>query len=80
MLFRSGESADPRTQAALKFAGKLVRERAKISKADVQAVKDAGFSDAEVSELLAHVALNIFTNYTNVAFDVPLDFPKIKLR
>lgn len=77
---QAGESADPRTQAALKFAGKLVRERAKISKADVQAVKDAGFSDAEVSELLAHVALNIFTNYTNVAFDVPLDFPKIKLR
>ena len=33
-----------------------------------------------IAEILAHVALNIFTNYTNVAFDVPVDFPKVALR
>jgi uncharacterized peroxidase-related enzyme len=77
---QAGKSSDPKTQAALDFAAKLVRNRAQISAQDVQAVRNAGFSDEEIAELLAHVALNIFTNYTNVAFDVPVDFPKINLR
>ena len=74
-----GKSADPKTHAALVFAEKLVRDRGNTSKADIDAVRSAGFSDAEVAEILAHVALNIFTNYTNIAFDVPLDFPKVNL-
>lgn len=76
---QAGKSADAKTQAALDFAAKLVRNKAKVSKADIEAVKAAGFSDSDVAEILAHVALNIFTNYTNVAFDVPVDFPKINL-
>ncbi len=77
---QAGNSSDPKTQAALDFSTKLVKNRANITKADVDAVRDAGFSDAEIAEILAHVALNIFTNYTNVAFDVELDFPKVDLR
>lgn len=77
---QSGASPDSRTQAALVFAAKLVKNRAAVTKEDVQAVREAGFGDDEIAEILAHVALNIFTNYTNVAFDVPLDFPKINLR
>jgi len=75
-----GESSDPRTQAALKFALQLVEQRGQVSGADVQAVRDAGFTDEEVVEILAHVALNLFTNYVNVAFAVPVDFPKVGLR
>ena len=30
--------------------------------------------------LAAHVALNLFTNYVNVALNVPVDFPKVTLR
>lgn len=77
---QSGKSSDPRTQAALTFAVKLVKERAHVSPDDVSQLKKAGFTDEEVAEILAHVALNIFTNYTNVAFDVPLDFPKVALK
>lgn len=77
---QAGQSSDPRTQAALDFAAKLVKERANIAKEDVDTVRNAGFSDEEIAEILAHVALNIFTNYTNVAFDVEIDFPKISLR
>ncbi len=76
---QAGLSADKKTQAALDFAAKLVKNRAQVTKADVQKVRDAGFSDEEIAEILAHVALNIFTNYTNVAFDVPVDFPKVNL-
>lgn len=75
-----GESADPKTAAALRFALKLVNDRAQVTDADVQAVRAAGFNDEEIVEILAHVALNLFTNYVNVAFQVPVDFPAVKLR
>ena len=74
-----GESADPATAAALTFALKLVNERGNVSEADMQAVRQAGFSDEQVVEILAHVALNLFTNYVNVAFAVPVDFAPVKL-
>lgn len=77
---QAGESSDPRTQAALRFALALVDKRGQVSASEVQAVRDAGFSDGEIVEILAHVALNLFTNYVNVAFDVPVDFPKVGLR
>ncbi|MDH6590612.1 putative peroxidase-related enzyme [Variovorax sp. TBS-050B] len=75
-----GESADPRTGAALRFALQLVERRGHVGEADVQALRDAGFDDAHIVEIVAHVALNLFTNYVNVAFAVPVDFPGVKLR
>ena len=77
---QAGNSSDPKVQAALDFSAKLVKERANVSQSDIEGVRSAGFSDEEIAEILAHVALNIFTNYTNVAFDVPVDFPKLSLR
>jgi uncharacterized peroxidase-related enzyme len=77
---QGGESADPRTQAALRFALKLVDARGAVSVQDVDAVRAAGFTEEEVVEILAHVALNLFTNYVNVAFAVPVDFPAVQLR
>lgn len=79
-LAQTGKSSDPKTQAALTFALKLVKERANVSSDDISELKKVGFTDEEVAEILAHVALNIFTNYTNVAFNVPLDFPKVALK
>lgn len=76
---QAGHSADPQTAAALAFALKVVEHRASVTAADVQALRNAGFSDEAVVELLAHVALNLFTNYINVALAVPVDFPKVAL-
>ena len=50
-----------------------------MSDADVQDIRKAGFGDEEIVEILAHVALNLFTNYVNVALAVPVDFPAVKL-
>jgi uncharacterized peroxidase-related enzyme len=77
---QAGESADVSTQAALHFALKLVNDRGKVSDSDVRALRDAGFGDEAIVEILAHVALNLFTNYVNVALAVPVDFPAVKLR
>lgn len=77
---QGGQATDPKTAAALRFALQLVEARGQVSQADVQAVRAAGFDDEAIVEILAHVALNLFTNYVNVAFAVPVDFPGVKLR
>ncbi len=75
-----GQSSDPRTAAALAFALKVVEQRAQVSDADVANLHEVGFQDEQVVEILAHVALNLFTNYVNVALDIPVDFPRVALR
>lgn len=77
---QAGESSDPKTAAALGFATNVVRRRARIDAADVDALRQAGYDDGEIVEIMAHVALNLFTNYVNVAFDIPVDFPRVALR
>lgn len=76
---QAGQSGDPQVAAALAFALKLVSQRGQVSDGDVAALRGAGFGDEQIVEILAHVALNIFTNYVNVAFDVPLDFTPVPL-
>lgn len=75
-----GQSSDPKTAAALAFALKVVEQRAQLSDADVANLHEVGFQDEQVVEILAHVALNLFTNYVNVALDIPVDFPRVALR
>lgn len=77
---QAGRSDDPQTAAALVFALALVEKRGAVSADDVRALQAAGFDDGQVVELVAHVALNLFTNYINVALGVPVDFPVVKLR
>jgi len=75
-----GQSSDPKTAAALAFALKVVDQRGQISDADTSKLREAGFDDEQIVEILAHVALNVFTNYINVGLDVPVDFPKVALQ
>lgn len=73
----SGTSADAKNQAALDFASLLVTSKGNVNDNDVQAVKDAGFTEAEVLEITAVVAFNIFTNYFNHVADTDVDFPLV---
>ncbi len=74
---RNGASNDIKADAAVRFAVKLARERGQVSEADVAAVKRAGYSDAEMVEIIAHVALNVFTNTINEALKTEIDFPRV---
>lgn len=76
-LNQQGASSDAKANAALVFAAKVVRERGHVSDADVQAVKSAGYDDAQVVEIIVHVALNTLTNYVNSALATEVDFPKV---
>lgn len=77
---RNGASNDPTADAAVRFAVKLVRDRGHVSQSDVSAVTRAGYSDAQILEIVAHVALNTFTNYVNEAFKTEIDFPVVEAR
>jgi len=77
---RVGGSNDEKAAAALRFAGKVVRARGQVSPEDVAQVKAAGYSEAEVIEIVMHVALNTLTNYVNNVADTEIDFPVVKHR
>ena len=77
---REGGSPDPVADAALRFATRVVRERGHVSDQDVEAVKAAGFTDAQVIEIVLHVALNTLTNYVNEVAKTEIDFPVITHR
>ena len=76
---RAGKSADAKAEAALTFARALVEHTGQVSKAEFDAVRAAGHSDAEIIEIITHVAMNLFTNLLGKATQVEIDFPKIDL-
>jgi uncharacterized peroxidase-related enzyme len=77
---RDGGSDSPKRAAALAFARRVNETRGQATDADLEAVRKAGYSDGDIAEIIAHVALNIFTNYFNNTAAVEVDFPKITLR
>lgn len=77
---RDGTSSEPKADAAVRFAAKVTRARGHVSDADVQAVKAAGYTDAQIVEIIAHVALNTLTNYVNTALATEIDFPLVAPR
>lgn len=75
---RAGGSTDPKADAAVKFAVKVTRLRGRVSEDDLRHVKLAGYTDGQVVEIVAHVALNTLTNYINEVFGTAVDFPVAK--
>jgi uncharacterized peroxidase-related enzyme len=73
---RRGASTDPKTDVLLRFARTVVANRGVVKDADIAAVREAGYGDAEIAEIVAHVALNVFTNYFNNVAGTTIDFPK----
>jgi uncharacterized peroxidase-related enzyme len=74
---RRGGSKDHQADAAVRFAANVVRERGHVSEDDVKAVKAAGYNDAQVIEIVLHVALNTWTNYINEVLKTDIDFPAV---
>ncbi len=74
---RRASSADAKTNAALTFAHQIVVKRGQVEDADAATVRAAGFGDGEITEIVANVALNIFTNYFNHVAQTVVDFPKV---
>jgi uncharacterized peroxidase-related enzyme len=77
---RSAQAADARAHAALRFAQAVIANRGVVADADVASLRAAGFGDGEIGEVVANVALNIFTNYFNNVTRPVVDFPFVTPR
>jgi uncharacterized peroxidase-related enzyme len=75
---RRASSTDEKTDAILKLARAITLQRGHISSGELQSARDAGLTDAEIVEVLHHVALNILTNYINNVANTVIDFPEVK--
>ena len=74
---RNGGSGDAKADAAVGFAVKLINARGHVTDSDIKAVKDAGYNDAQLIEIVLHVALNTLTNYVNEVAKTEIDFPAV---
>lgn len=78
-LNRQGSSNDVKAAAAVAFAKALNDHVGAITTAEFEAARAAGLSDGEIVEIIAVVAINIFTNILGKATRVEIDFPKVEL-
>jgi uncharacterized peroxidase-related enzyme len=77
---RDGSSADPKVAAALSFAQAVNAKRGNVSDDDLTQVRAAGYDDADIAAIVAHVALNVLTNYLNLVAQTVIDFPEVERR
>ncbi len=77
---RAGTSQDTIAEAAVRFALQVLEQRGHVDDAGLQAVRNAGYTDAQIVEIVQHVALNVWTNYVNSVAQTVVDFPAVTLR
>jgi uncharacterized peroxidase-related enzyme len=75
---RRGTAADLKHAAALQFAAALVEGRGRVTGTDLARVRTAGYTDEQIVEIIAAVALNVFTNYLNITAHTDLEFPPVE--
>lgn len=76
---RSGTSRDAKTAVAVKFARSLVSHMGEITTAELLEMREAGYSESDIVEVITHVGMNILTNLLGKAGRVDIDFPKVEL-
>ncbi len=75
---RKAESDDAKQKAGLVFAQEVTSKRGLVSPKALQAVKDAGYNDSDVLEIVLNVVANTLTNYVNHIAETEIDFPIVK--
>jgi len=75
---RKGEASEPQAAAALAFAAALLRRQGRVTNAELAAARAAGLTDRHLAELVAHVALGLFSSYFAKAARVQIDWPLVR--
>ncbi len=76
---RRGTSSEPRADAAVRFAKAVLDNKGDGTNAELDALRDAGFDDGQVAELIAQLALNTLTNYVGKVGQIDIDWPEVAL-
>lgn len=77
---RAGSSQDAKAAVAVKFARALVEHKGEVTTAEILEVRNAGYSDADIVEIITHVGMNLLTNILGKASRVDIDFPRVDLK
>lgn len=77
---RAGSSQDSKAAAAISFAKALVEHKGEITTAELLQVRNAGYSESDIVEIITHVGMNLLTNIIGKASRVEIDFPKVELQ
>lgn len=77
---RAGDSQDAKASVAVKFARSLAENSGEVSTAELLEIRNVGFNDAEIVEIITHVGMNVLTNILAKASRVEIDFPKVELK
>jgi uncharacterized peroxidase-related enzyme len=77
---RQGKAEHATDNAVAAFARRVIEARGQISDADFAAARSTGLGDAHIVEIIANVAINVLTNYTNNVALTDVDFPKVDVR
>jgi uncharacterized peroxidase-related enzyme len=79
LLNRQGNAGEVRAAAIVSFARALSDNLGEVTSAEFDTARAAGINDAEIVEIIAVVALNVFTNILGKATRVDIDFPQVAL-
>lgn len=79
ILARKEHATDLKRDAAVQFARKIIEARGQVSESDLKAVRDAGYTDANLMEIIALVTMYSLTNFFNNVFDPDKDYPAVPL-
>jgi uncharacterized peroxidase-related enzyme len=77
-LAQNAEAGDAKAAVALRFAAAVVRQRGMLATSEIETLHSAGYTDGEIAEIIAVVAINIFTNYFNHIAGTNIDFPVVR--
>ncbi|MBP1207812.1 putative peroxidase-related enzyme [Duganella sp. 1411] len=77
---RSGTSEDAQAAVAVKFATSLMEKKGEVSAVELAQLRNAGFSDSDIVEIITHVGMNFLTNILGKASNVEIDFPRVDLK
>jgi uncharacterized peroxidase-related enzyme len=77
---RAGHSRDEKAAVAVRFARSLVAHMGEVSTAELVEMRQAGYSESDIVEVITHVGMNLLTNLLGKAGRVDIDFPKVELK
>jgi uncharacterized peroxidase-related enzyme len=77
---RAGTSRDEKAAVAVRFTRSLVAHMGEVTTEELMEMRNAGYSESDIVEVITHVGMNILTNLLGKAGRVDIDFPKVDLK
>lgn len=77
---RAGTSQDAKAALAVKFSQALIEHKGEVTNDEIQELRDAGYSESDIVEIIAHTGMNFLTNLIGKVSRVSIDFPTVDLQ